>query len=228
MKPYNPGGHAAYQERVLALLRKYYPDAASSLPPSTWAIMGKFWYLDLSELDTILADRYSDFGPAPRLPSDMLRSILLSVEFKITSYTKWAADLKQNHLYAILSGFPVGDTPGTGTFYDFHSRLWISDKNNLSDPIHPQKKKLKKPGKMGKKLVLWKKLLLRTCLNSSSSFLLRIWLPAKCFTTFLKGFSLNTSYKPVWSIFLNFPWPGMALLSILPRGNAKNVPVTVW
>ena len=111
LKPYNPGGHAAYQERVLALLRKYYPDAASSLPPSTWAIMEKFWNLDLSELDTIMTDRYSDFGPAPRLPSDMLRSILLSVEFKITSYTKWAADLKENHLHAILSGFVVGDTP---------------------------------------------------------------------------------------------------------------------
>ena len=151
LKPYNPGGHAAYQERVLARLRKYYPDAASSLPPSTWAIMEKFWNLDLSELDTIMTDRYSDFGPAPRLPSDMLRSILLSVEFKITSYTKWAADLKENHLHAILSGFVVGDTPGTGTFYDFHNRLWLSDNNNLSDPIHPQKEKPKKPDKKGEK-----------------------------------------------------------------------------
>lgn len=118
LKPYNPGGHAAYQEHVLAQLRKYYPDAASSLPASTWDIMEKFWALDLSELDTLMADRYSVFGPAPRLPSDMLRSILLSVEFKLSSYTKWAADLKENHLHAILSGFVVGDTPGVGTFYD--------------------------------------------------------------------------------------------------------------
>lgn len=27
---------------------------------------------------------------------DMLRSILLSVEFKVSSYTKWATDLKEN------------------------------------------------------------------------------------------------------------------------------------
>ena len=151
MKPYNSGGHSAYQDRVLAQLRKYYPDAVSSLPASTWAVMEKFWSLDLSDLDSLMADRYSDFGPAPRLPSDMLRSILLSVEFKVTSYTKWAADLKENHLHAILSGFSVGDTPGVGTFYDFQSRLWMSDKDNLSDPVHPPKEKPKKPDKKGEK-----------------------------------------------------------------------------
>ena len=151
LKPYNPGGHSAYQDRVLAQLRKYYPDAVSSLPASTWAVMEKFWNLDLSGMDSLMADRYSDFGPAPRLPSDMLRSILLSVEFKVTSYTGWAAGLKENHLHAILSGFPVGDTPGVGTFYDFQSRLWLSDKNSLSDPVHPPKEKPKKPEKKGEK-----------------------------------------------------------------------------
>ena len=98
-----------------------------------------------------MKDCYSDFGPPPKLPSDMLRSILLSVEVKITSYTKWAADLKENHLHAILSGFTVGDTPGTGTFYDFQARLWLSDKNNLSDPVHLPKEKPKKPDKKGEK-----------------------------------------------------------------------------
>ena len=36
LKPINIGGHAAYQKRVLDQLCKYYPDAASSLPASTW------------------------------------------------------------------------------------------------------------------------------------------------------------------------------------------------
>lgn len=66
-----------------------------------------------------MQDRYSVFGPAPRLPSDMLRSILLSVEFKVSSYTKWAADLKENHLHAILSGFFIGDTPRYRHFLQF-------------------------------------------------------------------------------------------------------------
>ena len=151
LKPCNPGGHPAYQQRVLAQLRKYYPDAVSSLSASTWEIMEKFWNLDLSDMDSLLADRYFDFGSVPRLPSDMLRSTQLSVECKVTSYTKWAADLKEKHLHAILSGFPVGDSPGVGTFYDFHSRLRIADKDNLSDPVHPPKEKPKKPDRKGKK-----------------------------------------------------------------------------
>ena len=108
MKPINIGGHSAYQNRVLTGLRKYYPDAADSLSSSTWQILEKFWNLDLSAIDVLMQDRYSDFGPAPRLPSDMLRSILVSVEFKITSYTRFASDLKENHLHAIISGFHVG------------------------------------------------------------------------------------------------------------------------
>jgi hypothetical protein len=145
LKPVNIGGHPAYQNRVLTQLRKYYPNAATSLPDSTWQILEKFWSLDLSPVDTLMQDRYSVFGPEPRLPSDMLRALLVSVEFKITSYTRFAADLKENHLHAIISGFSVGDTPGTGTFYDFHSRLWLSDIKNLSEALHPPKEKPQKP-----------------------------------------------------------------------------------
>lgn len=114
LKPFNPGSHATYQERVLYQLRKFYPYAIDSLLSSTWDIMEKFWVLDLSEVDSIKSDRYSNFDLEPRLPSDMLRSILLFVEGKITSYTNWAADLKENHLHAILPGFTVGDTPSIG------------------------------------------------------------------------------------------------------------------
>lgn len=63
LKPYNSGGHSAYQERILTQLRKHYPDAASSLSASIRKIMEKFWSLDLSGLGLIMADRYSDFGP---------------------------------------------------------------------------------------------------------------------------------------------------------------------
>lgn len=151
MKPYTIGGHSAYQDLVLTQLRKYYPDAADSLPSSTWEIMERFWNLNLSPLNSIMQDCYSSFGPAPRQPSDMLRSFLLSVEFKIPSITQWSAELRHNHLYAILSGFPVGNTPGVGTFYDFFHRLWKSDKSDIRDSVHPPKKSPKKPDKKGEK-----------------------------------------------------------------------------
>ena len=141
----------AYQNRVLTQFRKYYPDADTALDSATWEVMELFWNLDLSPVDQLMQDRYSVFGPQPRLPSDMLRSYLLSMKFKVPSLTSWASSLKQNYLYAILSGFMVGDTPGVGTFYDFTRRLWIAEENNLSNPVHPPKSKPKKPSKKGEK-----------------------------------------------------------------------------
>lgn len=148
--PFNPGGHAAYQDFIFNQLRKYYPNT-DSLPRDTWEIIEHFYQKDLSHVDEMLKDRYSVFGPAPRLPSCMLRSYLLSLKFKVTSYTEWAKQLKVNPLYAILSGFEFGDTPGIGTFADFFARLWDSEDDNFSEHIHEPKPSVKKPSKKGQK-----------------------------------------------------------------------------
>jgi len=76
---------------------------------------------------------------------------LLSIDFKVTSVTDWAAQFKVNPLYAITSGFEFGDTSGVGTFYDFFDRLWNSDEDNLSPHLHPLKPSVKKPKKKGQK-----------------------------------------------------------------------------
>ena len=150
MLPVNCGSHADYQNFVATNLRKYYPDP-DSISHSTWDIIDRFWNLDLSYTDQNMVTKYSKFGPAPRTPSCMQRSYLLSIDFKVNSVTEWVAQLKINPLYAILSGFEVGDTPGIGTFYDFFSRLWDSDDNNLSSHLHKLKATVKKPGKKGSK-----------------------------------------------------------------------------
>lgn len=151
MLPVNSGGHSAYQNFVVENLRKYYPNP-DSIARSTWDIIDRFWNLDLSYTDELLRSKYSVFGPKPRTPSCMQRSYLLSIDFKITSITDWAAQLKINPLFAVLSGFDVGNTPGVGTFYDFFSRLWDSDSNHLSPHEHPlKKKKIQKPTQKGAK-----------------------------------------------------------------------------
>lgn len=150
MLPINCGSHADYQNFVVTNLRKYYPNP-NTLTRSTWDIIEWFWNLDLSFTDTFMADKYSKFGPAPRTPSSMQRSYLLSIDFKVTSITEWAAQLKINPLYAILSGFEPGNTPGVGTFYDFINRLWNSDDDHMSPHIHPLKTKVKKPKTKGTK-----------------------------------------------------------------------------
>ena len=150
MLPVNSGGHTAYQDFLLVNLRKHYP-VPDSISPSTLDIIYRFWNLDLSFTDEFMRDKYSVFGPKPRNPSCMQRSFLLSIDFKVSSLTDWAAQLKINPLYAILSGFEFGDTPGVGTFYDFLNRLWDSDSDNLSPHIHPLKAKVKKPKTKGSK-----------------------------------------------------------------------------
>lgn len=148
--PVNVGGHSAYQDFFVSQFLKFYPDPFS-LSKDTWKIIIEFWHLDLSLTDQLMADRYSKHGPRPRLPSCMLRSYLLSIKFKITSITRWTALLKENPLYAILSGFAFGDTPGIGTFYDFFKRMWDSDSNNLSTKERVPKSKAKKGKKKGDK-----------------------------------------------------------------------------
>ena len=151
MLPVNCASHADYQNFVVTNLRKYYPDP-NVFSRDTWDIIERFWNLDLSYTDELLAAKYSKFGPAPRTPSCMQRSYLLSIDFKVHSITDWAAQLKINPLYAILSGFDFGNTPGVGTFYDFSRRLWDSDSDNLSPHIRPlKKKKVKQPKQKGSK-----------------------------------------------------------------------------
>ena len=87
MLPVNCGSHADYQHFVVTNLRKYYP-VPDALARSTWDIIERFWNLDLSFTDTFMADKYSKFGPAPRTPSSMQRSYLLSIDFKVTSITE--------------------------------------------------------------------------------------------------------------------------------------------
>ena len=150
MLPVNCGSHSDYQDFVVENLRKYYPNP-DSIARSTWDIIDRFWNLDLSYTDEKLKDRYSIFGPKPRTPSCMHRSYLLSLEFKVTSLTAWAEQLKINPLYAILSGFEVGDTPGVGTFYDFIDRLWDHYDSNLTDHVRPIKISVEKPSSRGAK-----------------------------------------------------------------------------
>ena len=151
MLPVNLGGHSAYQNTFVFEFLKLFPDPFV-IPKDIWDIIVKFWYLDLSQTDIIMQDYYSLHGkPASRFPSCLLRSYLLSIALNVTSITKWCGMLKITPLYAILSGFPVDDTPGVGTFYDFFNRLWQSDNPNYISQIKHKKVKAEKGKKHGDK-----------------------------------------------------------------------------
>lgn len=150
MLPIYPGGHAAYQNFVVEQLRDHYSNPAD-LPDSLLDIAERFWEKDLTGVDTLMQGCYSRFGPNPRPPSCMLRSVLLSIALGFPSYTKWVEQMKTVPAYAILSGFRFGDTPGVGTFANFFSRLWQLDTSNILSHEQPSKRKVKKPTGKGQK-----------------------------------------------------------------------------
>ena len=49
----NSGGHAAYQARLICLLKQYYPDAFTRFGPSLWNTIGRFYSMDLAKIDVI-------------------------------------------------------------------------------------------------------------------------------------------------------------------------------
>ena len=149
MKPV-PIHHNKYRGFLRKKLREYYPDF-SSISKDTWHVYNEFKNLDLSAVDILMQDKYSVFGPIPRPPSCMLRSMLLALKFKITSVTAWVKSLQVTPMYAILSGFDPNDVPGVGTFYDFMDRLWDLPTNNYSPHIKPVPVKVNKPKGKGKK-----------------------------------------------------------------------------
>lgn len=150
MLPIISGGHTAYQDAFVTDFLEFFPDPYV-LNKDSWNTIIQFWYLDLSSTDSIMQDCYSIFGPEPRLPSCMLRSYLLALKLKVTSITTWCRMLREAPLYAILSGFSYGDTPGVGTFYDFFSRLWQKESNQLSTKGRFPKLKTAKGKKTGAK-----------------------------------------------------------------------------
>jgi hypothetical protein len=117
------------------------------LPTDILNIAERFWLKDLTEVDSIMKNSYSSFGPKPRTPSCMLRSYLLSLALNIPSYTKWVNMMRTVPIYAIISGFEFGNTPGVGTFVDFFKRLWKSKNANISCHLRPVNPKVKKPAK---------------------------------------------------------------------------------
>jgi hypothetical protein len=142
--------HLHYQQFLLDNFRRYYGPTFVIISKD-WPLVTKFWMTDLSAMTTLLQDLYSSRGPEPRDPASMFRSLLLLIMTNPTmGLTEWINEMKRTPLYAILSGFEIGDIPGVGTFYDFFKRLWASSNKHLR--LKKRRKKLKpKKGKKGEK-----------------------------------------------------------------------------
>jgi hypothetical protein len=139
--------HQTYQNFVLEQLNKHYSNGILIVLKDDLPVIKRFWLADLSVTTTWLYHTYSDCqkGTKPRDPASMMRSYLLYLVIQpTTSITDWVSQLRRVPLYAILSGFEPGDTPGVGTFHDFFDRIWDSDQANIKRKVRPKRKKKKK------------------------------------------------------------------------------------
>lgn len=146
--------HDTYQQFVIEQLQMHYSGGILTLVNSDWPVITKLWITDLSKISTILEPYYGKRGPEPRDPSSMMRSYLLLLLTNPTmSIDEWVDELRRVPLYAIVSGFKPGDTPGVGTYHDFFKRLWGSEKKHLTHKKKSKKSRKRKPkkGKNGEK-----------------------------------------------------------------------------
>lgn len=145
--------HNYYQDHVLKFLRDFYSgeNPLFIIPNSDFDIISKLLITDLSSITPMLEHTFSNRGPMPRDPASMIRAYLLMLLVNpASSITKWVASLARTPLYAIISGFNPGDTPGVGTFYDFFDRLWLLDTPNIKSNLKHKKRKKKKNKKVKK------------------------------------------------------------------------------
>ena len=75
----------------------------------------KLWVLNLDPAIPLLMPCYSSLGrPADFDPVDLLRSLLLMTDQKVSSITQWARILRNDRVLACLSGFDPQKTPSVG------------------------------------------------------------------------------------------------------------------
>lgn len=145
--------HQTYQDFVFAQLNEHYTNGILFLVKKDWPTIKKLWLADLSVTTSWLYNTYSDSkkGARPLDVASMMRSYLLSLMIQpAKGITHWVDQLRRVPLYAILSGFEPGNTPGVGTFYDFFDRIWASDEANMKCKIRPKRKKKNKKKKLKK------------------------------------------------------------------------------
>lgn len=89
----------------------------------------KLTSLNLDSLVGLLAPYYSSTGrPALHQP-EIFRSLILMMDQRETSITRWVDRLVSDDLLALLIGCPSDSLPPLGSYYDLISRLWLRKKD---------------------------------------------------------------------------------------------------
>lgn len=101
----------------------------------------KLLLLDLTLALPILALLYATGGRPALPPEQLLRSLIAMMLCGITSIDLWVEMMRDQHFYAIISGFDPAHVPGVGTFYDFIDRLLGLNLKRIKHLYRPNSKR---------------------------------------------------------------------------------------
>ena len=88
----------------------------------------KLRLLDLDPVMELLAPFYFGTGRPAKNQPQILRSLVLMIDQKVSSLTNWCRKLRNDDLLAFLIGCSPDSLPPLGSYFDFLDRLWLQTK----------------------------------------------------------------------------------------------------
>ena len=120
--------------------------------------INKLYLLDLDNLLPIVKPLYPDCGRPAKNQQGIIRSLILMLELREYSITKWALRVRNDLLLFDICGFDSTNAPSVASYYDLLVRFWLaSNKQRVSRKLklkrfEPKpKKKLKANQKLPNK-----------------------------------------------------------------------------
>jgi len=114
----------------------------------------KLLHLDLDKSLPIIKPLYSNTGAPSNEQAGIIRSLILMLDQKCHSITKWAKKVANDRLLYDICGF-IERAPAASSYYDFIDRLWLGSKDaemERKKKIRSFQSKPRKKLKQGQKL----------------------------------------------------------------------------
>jgi len=112
----------------------------------------KLSLLNLDPLLPIVKPLYPELGRPAKNQCELIRSLILMVDFKKQSITDWALDTTHDSILRILCGFHENNVPGIASYYNLLARLWLTSRKPGKLKVRKFKRKPSRKYKVNVKL----------------------------------------------------------------------------
>lgn len=115
--------HENYQKKLLLNLILFC-EIEKSRVVSLEKSLSKLYLLNLNNLLPVIKPLYSVAGRPAKNQQGIFRSLVLMLDSKDHSITKWAPKVASDRILCAACGFEFGDAPIFSSYYDLIKRLW--------------------------------------------------------------------------------------------------------